>query len=76
VKKNGVQPEQPEKTPLELLLATVGPPRTDGSDKFFGMYNVSKAILLSATPCSRDSCSLVIHGESISTMHNPKDNTI
>jgi ubiquitin carboxyl-terminal hydrolase 9/13 len=34
--QNAVQP-----TPMEKLLADIGGPRTDGSDKFFGMENVS-----------------------------------
>lgn len=28
-------------TPLEKMLTELGPIRTDGSDKFFGMENVS-----------------------------------
>lgn len=31
----------PPKTPLEKLLTNAGPLREDGSDKFFGMENVS-----------------------------------
>ncbi|KAF2850821.1 cysteine proteinase [Plenodomus tracheiphilus IPT5] len=32
-------PNAPEQTPLEKLLANAGPLRTDGSDKFFGFEN-------------------------------------
>jgi len=32
-------PNAPEPTPLEKLLATAGPLRSDGSDKFFGFEN-------------------------------------
>lgn len=31
----------PEVTPLEKMLQNVGPVRSDGSDKFFGLENVS-----------------------------------
>lgn len=34
-------PNAPEPTPLEKLLANAGPLRGDGSDKFFGFENVS-----------------------------------
>lgn len=34
-------PNAPQPTPLEKLLTDAGPLRTDGSDKFFGMENVS-----------------------------------
>lgn len=34
-------PHAPPKTPLEKLLTNAGPLRGDGSDKFFGMENVS-----------------------------------
>lgn len=34
-------PNQPLPTPLEKLLQDAGPVRSDGSDKFFGMENVS-----------------------------------
>lgn len=34
-------PNAPEPTPLEKLLANAGPLRDDGSDKFFGFENVS-----------------------------------
>lgn len=34
-------PNAPPKTPLEKLLTNAGPVRGDGSDKFFGMENVS-----------------------------------
>lgn len=34
-------PNAPPKTPLEKLLTNAGPLRGDGSDKFFGMENVS-----------------------------------
>jgi ubiquitin carboxyl-terminal hydrolase 9/13 len=32
-------------TPMEKLLADIGGPRSDGSDKFFGMENVSLLLL-------------------------------
>lgn len=31
----------PEQTPLEKMLLTAGPIRDDGTDKFFGLENVS-----------------------------------
>lgn len=34
-------PNAPVSTPLERMLASAGPIRNDGSDKFFGMENVS-----------------------------------
>lgn len=34
-------PNAPQLTPLEKLLADAGPVRPDGSDKFFGFENVS-----------------------------------
>jgi len=34
-------PNAPQPTPLEKLLADAGPIRGDGSDKFFGFENVS-----------------------------------
>ena len=34
-------PNAPQPTPLEKLLTDAGPVRIDGSDKFFGMENVS-----------------------------------
>ena len=34
-------PNAPQPTPLEKLLSDAGPLRGDGSDKFFGMENVS-----------------------------------
>ncbi|KAF2636694.1 cysteine proteinase [Massarina eburnea CBS 473.64] len=38
-------PNAPQPTPLEKLLADAGPVRGDGSDKFFGFENVSPADL-------------------------------
>ena len=34
-------PNAQQQTPLEKLLLDAGPLRNDGSDKFFGMENVS-----------------------------------
>jgi ubiquitin carboxyl-terminal hydrolase 9/13 len=34
-------PQTPQITPLEKRLQDMGPIRVDGSDKFFGMENVS-----------------------------------
>jgi hypothetical protein len=34
-------PNAPQPTPLEKLLADAGPIRPDGSDKFFGFENVN-----------------------------------
>lgn len=39
---NKKDPHAPPKTPLEKFLTNAGPLREDGSDKFFGMENVSK----------------------------------
>jgi hypothetical protein len=36
-------PNAPQPTPLEKLLADAGPTRGDGSDKFFGFENVRSA---------------------------------
>lgn len=37
-------PNAPQPTPLEKLLAEAGPIRGDGSDKFFGFENVSALV--------------------------------
>jgi len=37
-------PNAPQPTALEKLLADAGPIKEDGSDKFFGMENVSHGI--------------------------------
>jgi hypothetical protein len=46
-------PNAPEPTPLEKLLATAGPLRSDGSDKFFGFENVSAPV---GQPWRDDAC--------------------
>jgi ubiquitin carboxyl-terminal hydrolase 9/13 len=38
---NKKDPNAPQPTPLEKMLQNAGPIREDGSDKFFGMENVS-----------------------------------
>jgi ubiquitin carboxyl-terminal hydrolase 9/13 len=38
-------PNAPQPTPLEKLLADAGPIRADGSDKFFGFENVCDSAL-------------------------------
>src|SRR5690349_13888507 len=40
-KKKEKEEAEPEVTPLEKMLQTAGAVREDGSDKFFGMENVS-----------------------------------
>lgn len=43
-KQKDAEPE-PEITPLQIMLQNAGPIRNDGSDKFFGLENVSSSRL-------------------------------
>lgn len=41
--KNKPDPNAPQITPLQRMLENAGPIRSDGSDKFWGMENVSRS---------------------------------
>ena len=42
--KHKKEEPEPELTPLDKMLLNAGPLSTDGSDKFFGLENVSIAL--------------------------------
>lgn len=54
----------PQPTPLEKMLVDAGPLRNDGSDKFFGMENVSLLSTYRARNTNTASSSLGILGRS------------
>jgi hypothetical protein len=63
-------PHAPQMTPLEKMLRDSGPVRNDGSDKFFGMENVSDLQSSHGKNFSADlpcDLSMVIHGMFYST---------
>lgn len=73
-KKKDAEPE-PEITPLVKMLQNAGPIRNDGTDKFFGLENVSCLWLYTAYLLTLIN-SLGIHGMRMVFPLNPSNKSI